>query len=295
MLFLIGSIILTSYLTLSFKVIERLRLNNLQVIVFNYITCVITGSLVNGSFPINITNLQTAWFPWACVMGTVFILLFNLIGFCAQRISVAVTSVANKLSLVIPFIFSLYLYNEHATAMKITGIVLALVAVFMTCYRKGDNTRGGVKASKVILYLLPLLLFIGSGLLDTMIKYVEQKFLNDNNKNDFLISVFFMAALIGVLSLVVQRLVSIRKTRLQLKAVGMGIAIGIPNYFSIWCLVQVLKLYEGNSSAIIPINNMGIVLFSAVVAWWLFKERLSKINWAGVLLSIIAICLIAYG
>ena len=292
MLFLIGSIILTSYLTLSFKIVERLRLNNLQVIVFNYITCVITGSVVDGNFPVNRTNIDSDWFPWACLMGTVFILLLNLIGYCAQRIGVAVTSVANKLSLVIPFLFSLYLYNEEGTIMKIAGIILALVAVFMTCYRESEVSRRQ-KSNRHIFYLVPFFLFIGSGLLDTMIKYVEYKFLNESNKNDYLISAFFMAAVIGILMLIAQRFTT--EKRIEMKAIAMGIAIGIPNYFSLWCLIRVLKFYHGNSSAIIPINNMGIVLFSSLVAWWLFKEKLSKVNWAGVLLSVIAICLIAYG
>ena len=57
----------------------------------------------------------------------------------------------------------------------------------------------------------------------------------------------------------------------------------------------VLKQYAGNSSAIIPINNMGIVLFSALAAWLLFKEKLSVTNWLGILLSAVAIALIAFG
>ncbi|MGN6494414.1 MAG: hypothetical protein ACTHLE_20650, partial [Agriterribacter sp.] len=61
----------------------------------------------------------------------------------------------------------------------------------------------------------------------------------------------------------------------------------------IWCLVKVLKDYSSNSSAIIPINNIGIVLTSAVVAWLLFKEKLSAINWMGILLAVIAIALIS--
>ena len=39
---------------------------------------------------------------------------------------------------------------------------------------------------------------------------------------------------------------------------------------------------------------MGIVLFSAVAAWLLFKEKLSLINWVGIVLSIVAIALIAF-
>ena len=64
MIYLIGSIVLTSYLLLSFKVIERFRIPAFQAIVFNYITCVVTGSLVNGSFPATAENLQQPWALW---------------------------------------------------------------------------------------------------------------------------------------------------------------------------------------------------------------------------------------
>ena len=40
---------------------------------------------------------------------------------------------------------------------------------------------------------------------------------------------------------------------------------------------------------------MGIVLFSAVAAWLLFKEKLSFLNWVGIGLAMAAIALIAYG
>ncbi|MCK9404357.1 MAG: hypothetical protein M0Q26_13280 [Chitinophagaceae bacterium] len=69
MFYLLGSIILSSYLTLAFKVCERYHVNIFQAIVFNYVTCVVTGSLVNGSFPVNAEVIQTPWFKWACVMG----------------------------------------------------------------------------------------------------------------------------------------------------------------------------------------------------------------------------------
>ncbi|MEP7279391.1 MAG: EamA family transporter [Bacteroidota bacterium] len=290
MLFLVGSIILTSYLTLSFKVTERLRINTFHAIVFNYITCVVTGSLFNRHFPINSAALQQAWFPWALLMGALFISIFNVIGFTTQQLGVSVASVANKLSLVIPFLFSLYLYNEKVTALKATGIVLALISVYLTV--KPEKKETGSKNGQWV-FVLPVLLFVGSGLLDTLVKYVQQRFLNGGNNNDFLITAFAGAASVGVVILLIQ-LITGRK-KFEYRAVLAGIAIGFPNYFSIWCLVEVLKQHRSNSSAIIPINNMGIVLFSAVTAWILFKEKLSVINWLGIVLAIGAIALIAFG
>lgn len=293
MLFLIGSIILSSWLTLSFKLLERFRINTFQAIVFNYITCVITGSIVNGAFPINVAAVQEPWFKWAMLMGAVFIVLFNVIAKTAQTMGVAIASVANKLSLVIPFLFSIVLYNEAATGLKIAGVLLALVAVVFTCWPSADHKEPSGKVVKPAYFLLPLFLFIGSGLLDTMIKYVETTFVNNSNQNAYLISSFAAAATIGSARLLIG--FTSGSIKFEPKAVLAGIIIGVPNYFSIWCLMHVLKAYAGNSSAIIPINNMGIVLFSTLVAFLLFNEKLSKLNWLGIILSIAAIALIAYG
>ena len=290
MLFLIGSIILTSYLTLSFKVVERLQISVFQTIVFNYVGCVVTGSVFSGYFPISVSTFSQPWFKWALLMGCSFIIIFNIVGFTTQKIGVAVASVANKLSMVIPFLFSVWLYNEKATTLKLLGIVLALVAVYLTM--KQEPAKQNKIISRWLLFL-PVILFISSGLLDTMIKYVEQRFLNESNNNEYLITAFASAATIGLTLLTL--LVMTGKQKFDYRAILAGFAVGIPNYFSIWCLLVVLKKYAGNSSAIIPINNMGIVLFSAVMAWILFREKLSIINWAGIILSLGAIALIAYG
>jgi uncharacterized membrane protein len=138
-----------------------------------------------------------------------------------------------------------------------------------------------------------VLLFAGSGLLDTLVKYTEQRFLDGSNNNDFLIAAFAGASLIGLITLLV--LVITGRQKFDYRAVIAGAAIGFPNYFSLWCLMAVLKEHAGNSSAIMPINNMGIVLFSAVAAWLFFKEKLSGINWLGIVLAIGAIALIAFG
>lgn len=291
MIYLIGSIVLTSYLTLSFKACEKYGVNVFQAIVFNYITCVITGSLVNGAFPIHMENIQTPWFGWAMIMGVMFVSIFNIVAITAQKNGVAVASVANKLSLIIPVILSVYLYQETVAGWKAVGVGLALVAVVLTCYTNAEKGHTAEKNKWV--YLLPLVLFISSGLLDALINHVQLTYVTAENNNDYLVSSFFSAATIGSLLLLIQLIR--RKQVFVWKNLLAGILIGIPNYFSIWCLVHFLQESPWQTSASIPVNNMGIVLFSAVVAWILFKERLTKINWFGILLSLVAIYLIAFG
>lgn len=295
MLFLIGSIFLSSYLTLAFKVCERYKIDLFQAIVFNYITCVVTGSFVNGSFPVNLDTMHLAWVQWGFAMGVLFISLFNLIGITAQKNGVAVATVANKLSLVIPVLFAVFLYGEVVAGFKLAGIVTALVAVVLTCYQPASagDSEGKAAPGIQLTYLLPFILFIGSGFLDSIINHVQKKYITESNSNAFLITGFFSAAFIGGIILISQLLR--KRETFAVKNLLAGILIGIPNYFSIWCLMKFLKTSPMQSSANIPVNNMGIVLFSSIVAWLFFKEKLSIINWLGIILSIAAIALIAFG
>jgi len=293
MFYLIGSIVLTSYLTLAFKVFERLKINVFQAIIFNYMTCVVTGSVVNGSFPVNAKVLAAPWFIWACMMGILFVTVFNTIAFVAQKIGVAVASVANKLSLIIPVTLSVYLYHETVAGGKLAGVVLGLIAVVFTCYQTKEQEAQKEASVRKWEYILPFALFIGSGLLDALINHVQKQYVTDENKNAYLISGFLSAGIIGSTLLLIQ--FGMGKQKFALKNLLAGIIIGIPNYFSIWCLVKFLQYSPWQSSAGIPVNNMGIVLFSTMAAWLLFKERLSKINWAGIALSVIAIYFIAFG
>ena len=293
MIFLLASIVRSSYLTLSFKALEKLGISSFQAIVFNYLACVVTGSFLAGELPLGNGLSGEPWLGWATVMGCFFIVLFNFIALTAQKLGVAVASVANKLSLVIPVLFSVYLYGERLGTWQVAGILVALAAVVLTSWPSENKRQRAIAHKSNWLFVMPVILFVGSGLLDTLVKYVEQGYLDDRNKNSFLIAAFGVAFLMGSAMLVLQLLTG--KEKFDPRAILAGVLIGVPNYFSIWCLVRVLKIFGTRSAAIIPINNMGIVLLSAVAAWLLFREHLSKVNLAGILLALLSIALIAYG
>ena len=124
-------------------------------------------------------------------------------------------------------------------------------------------------------------------------KYVQKNFLNETTRNLYLFILFLTSAAVGLVALPIY--LKIKKEPLDPRSMIAGIFIGIPNYFSIWFLIRVLKEFNNNSTAIIPINNMGIVLCSTLVAGLIFKEKLSIRNWSGIIISLAAIALIAFG
>lgn len=291
MLFLLIAILLNAYLSVSFKVFPRFKIDTLQSIVFNYCICVMTGSVFLGHFPISSESMQEGWFPWALLMGVSFVSIFNLMGYVTIKESVAVSTIANKLSLMIPVLFAVWLYGEQLTALKIAGVLLAIPAVWLSVRsRKGIPSKAG--------YFWPLLLFFGSGFLDTLVNFVTQKYFASGDtalqggQAAYLVHSFAAAATIGLLLLTY--LWSTGKRQFAWRNVLAGVIIGIPNYFSIYYLIRLLNSGFMDTSAAIPVVNIGVVLSASLVAILFFKESTSKQRLAGILLSIIAILMIAF-
>jgi drug/metabolite transporter (DMT)-like permease len=290
MLYLILTILLNVYLTVAFKIFQRLKIDTLQAIVVNYWVCVITGSIFLGHFPVQKTSFEQPWIFWSLVMGASFFTIFNLIGFCTKVDGITTTTIANKLSLVIPVGFALWLYGDLMTVTKAAGILIAFPAVYL-------STRTKDEQPKKMSLLLPFLLFIGSGLLDTLVNYVAHQYFTTGNdaadsanQSVYLIHTFFAAGTIG--TIIAGASVMMGKRTFAWKNVLGGIVLGIPNYFSIYFLFRLLQSGFLPGSAAIPVNNIGIVLVAALVAVLFFGEKANRVRILGMALSLIAIILI---
>ena len=58
-------------------------------------------------------------------------------------------------------------------------------------------------------------------------------------------------------------------------------------------MIRALRWDRFNSAATFTLNNVGVVLFSTLLAIVLFRERLSQKNWGGVVLAVLGIILVA--
>ncbi|MEP2935062.1 MAG: EamA family transporter [Gilvibacter sp.] len=287
MMYLILSIVSSTGILIVFKLFKRFNIDRLQAIVVNYIVACLCGFIAFDG-PLSIQQISQAdWFLPTAALGALFILIFYLMALTTQRAGLSVTSVAVKMSLVIPILFGLLFYKESANALKVIGIVLALVAVYLTSSRKEEGKQ--VTGASVL--VLPLLVFLGSGIIDTSIKFLEDSYVGEGEVPLFSSTVFGAAASLGILFLIVGKLRG--KVTFAWRNILGGIALGIPNYFSIYFLVQALRIPSLESSTVFTINNVAIVLFSTLVGISLFKEKLSPKNWFGILLAVVSIVLVA--
>lgn len=290
MIYLLAVILLNTYLSVLFKLFPRFRVDTLQAIVVNYWTCVVTGSLFLGDFPVSAASVGRAWFPWALFMGLCFISIFNLIAYCTRHHGITATTIANKLSLVIPALFSIFYYGEtQGWPLKSIGIALALPAVYLATQRNGEGEPHDARSS----FLWLVLLFLGSGMLDTLVNYVQATHLpTPTDQATYTIHVFLTAALAGTVIVLVLALD--KKIQLHPRNLLAGILLGVPNYFSIYLLIRLLNSRFLQSSAAIPVSNIGVVVSSSLAAILLFREKAGPKRWLGLVLAVLAIFLIAY-
>ncbi len=286
MIALLLSVLSSTLIFVAFKLFSRFKINTLHAIVVNYITACILGLILQeGEFKISET-IQNNWFPYALGLGFLFIIVFNLMALTTQRSGLSVVSVATKMSVVIPVVFGIVYYNESLGFLKLAGIILALIAVYLASIK---TTDGLAIKTKNLIY--PILVFLGSGVIDSTIKFLEGAFVAKEDVPLFSASIFAAAGTIGFLMIVINAFRG--KFQFNVKDVIGGFALGIPNYFSIYFLVQALRSGILESSGIFTINNVAIVMASTLVGILLFKEKLLPKNWLGIILAIAGIVLIA--
>ena len=203
----------------------------------------------------------------------------------SQKNGVSVASVAGKMSVVIPVFFGIFLYNESFSFLKITGIFIVLIAVYLTSFKEEKSI------SQKNTLLFPVLLFLGSGTIDTVFKYIEINFVSKEDVSIFSGSLFGIAAIVGCLFLLIQQIK--QPTLFGIKNLIAGILLGVPNYFSIIFLIKSLQTRGFESSMLFTINNVGIVVLSTIFGVILFKEHFSLKNKIGIALAIFGIIMVA--
>ena len=280
MIYLALSVLSSTAIFVLFKLFDKRNVNTLQAIVVNYITASSCGLLFYDQDLSSTDFIASTWFYAALALGFLFISIFNVMALTAQKNGLSVASVASKMSVIIPVLFGIIIYEESVGLQKIAGILLALVAVYLTSVKP----KGDVVLTKSI--YLPIILFLGSGVIDTSVNH----FAPDGKMPLFLAIIFASAGIIGIITVLLKKMNSQQK--LDRKSIPFGFALGIVNYGSMYFLLKALRVEGYESSSVFTINNVAIVAVSCLAGLLLFKELISKKNWMGILIALVSIILV---
>lgn len=282
MLYLFATILVTSLLFILLKIFSDQGKNTFQIIAINYLVCTVTGILFNYDTIIqDIENAPTMGIVFGLIIGSCFFPSFNFIGYSINKSGITPTTLANKLSMLMPISYSILLGKSPLNAYAIASLVLGILAIYYITYTPSHEKNN---------WLFPIVVFLIGGVLDIFIYETNESYVAPNFTGTFTTILFFSSCVIGLISLSYTSLVY--KQTIKWNVLVAGVLLGLPNYFSIYFLIHTLDTFNGNGGFVYPIINIGIILITTFFSILYFKNALSKKQWLGVLLSVVSICLV---
>ena len=286
-IYLLIAVFCSSLLTIIFKYFQKYKIHTSSAIVFNYFAA---SSLAFGfahHSPSLSTYLSSNWAIPAVILGILFITLFNVLAFASQNIGVAEANIANKTTFIFPALVGMIYFGELVNGAKIIGVLMAVAAIY---YSAKDKQQGEIHAGKAAGLIATL--FVGGGMLDLLLSFTTEYWVEEHQVGLFTGYGFLMAAIFGTFNWLLQFFKG--TAVLQRKDIVGGLLLGIPNYFSIYFFLLALKSTDLESSVVFPVINMGTIIFASLFSWLLFEKRIKRNKFLAISLAILAIVLISW-
>ncbi len=186
------------------------------------------------------------------------------------------------------------------------GLVLAVMAVGLSTYKKAEaknddqqvvegTAMPAVAATRRVgaNVLLPVAVFLFYGATNTMINYMNLRYIPSADKTVQVTLTMVVGAIAAGLLMLVVRLVQGKETFQARSLIG-AVTLGVPNFLSFYTLLLALSAFGGNGAFVYPLYNIGVILLAALIAAFFFRERLTSANKIGLALAVLAIGLISW-
>ncbi|MDT3696824.1 MAG: EamA family transporter [Ignavibacterium sp.] len=278
MIYLILTIICSSSLALILKYGSVRKTNTMLLINGNYLTASVfaLGIIIfKGGFNF---SLNTALF--AAILGVIFAETFVIYSKAISFAGTALATVSARLSIIIPVIFSIVLFDEKPNQNMIAGFILVLLTLFLfyLSLKNHDSVANSVKK-----YFYLFLLLIGIGVVDFSMKIFERTF-DIAEKETFVFLIFFFAFLYTL-----TRILS-AKVKFDKQTYTIGLVLGLPNVLTIHFLLAALLTLP--AIIVFPVQNIGVILLTAIGAYIFWKEKINLFGKIALIVGIAAIILL---
>ena len=278
MLFLILSIICSVTVGVLFKVSRQFSGSSIQIVAWNYVFALIFCYFF---FSPDLKDFGTSapwkiYVPIGILLPTVFLFLAASI----KQVGIVKTDAAQRLSLFIPIIAAWLLFKEDFNILKILALLIGFPALLLILAKPSQNTKNK--------WLYPALVLLGFGVIDILFKQIALYTTLPYTTSLFV--VFGIALLIMIAAVIYDVIVA--KVQLSVKNILFGGLVGVFNFGNILFYLKAHKAFSENPSTVFAGMNMGVIVLGSLVGIFFFKEKLTKMNFAGVFLALIAIILI---
>lgn len=280
MIFLLISIVASVAVSVWLKISRSHHLSTEQMVAFNYIvTSLLTIIFLKPDGNSFIAILPNIWL--FILLGLLLPSVFVVMGRAVAHSGIVKSDAAQRLSLFLPILAAFTLFGETVSNNRIIGVILAFAAIICLLW-KDENRQSQPITDKHTSFLL-LGVWMGYGIIDILFKQLSK---TGAAFSGSLLITFILAGILMFAYLF------IKKTTWHKPSMLGGLLLGILNFVNILFYVKAHQIFRENPTLVFAGMNMGVIVLGTLTGAWFFRERINKINAAGIVLALLAmICL----
>lgn len=276
MIYLLGSILASVTVSILLKLARKNKIDIAQAIAMNYpIALLLSFFFLKPNF--THFNLEKGW-EYFALLGFLLPSIFIVMGKAVQQHGIVKADTAQRLSLIVGLIFSFVVWKEDLDWVKIIGITIALVSLFLILFKEKNKRKQGSNP------LILLLVWIGFGAIDILFKLISQ-----TTGNDFAITLVFSFAIASIL---IFGYLLASKTKFKTSSILAGILLGGLNFTNIFTYIKAHQVLNENPSLVFTGMNIGVISLASIIGGLFFKEKISYWNFMGIALAILSIIIL---
>lgn len=278
--FLITAMMCSSSVNLTFAYAKSKGMDTLHVTFFNYLAAFALSAFI---FMRNITASASyltvladqAFLPiFAAYTGVIYLTCFLGIQFSVIKNGPSITTMFNRLGMIVPVAVSIVIFNEMPTPFRWIGIILAIVALIAYSYDRGFQFNG-----------LLFTVFVLGGAAELSNKLFSALF-DESFKPFYLLIVFGTCTIITVFILKFRS----HKGSITGKEIQAGIFLGTANFSTAFFILKSLVALP--STIVYPSLSVGVILITALVSKLFFGEVFTRKVCFVLLLTIVSLIFI---
>ncbi|KIO77780.1 transporter [Pedobacter lusitanus] len=279
MIYILLSISCSVTVAVLLKLAKRYNIHVLQAVMWNYMTAIILSYIF---FRPELQEITAVPSVLTIAIGVLLPAILLIFAASVRNIGIVKSDIAQRLSLFIPIMASLYVFGENFSGLKVAGLIVGFTAIILTLYRQST-----VKADTGS-YIYPILVFIGFGVIDVMFKKLA---LDKSIPYTSSLMVIFCISFV-IAAMILGYIVLVKKKKVELINFICGVVLGCFNFGNILFYMKAHRAMASNPSTVFAASNMGVIILGSIVGIILFKEKVSKLNYIGISMALAAILLI---
>lgn len=284
--FLLLSIVLSVSVSVLLKLARRFDLDIRQAIAVNYLVAALLTAVLLQPDPVSLLHTHLSTLGLLLLLGAGLPAMFWVLALAVSRTGVVRTDAAMRLSLLLPLIAAFTVFGEPLNWGKGLGVLVGLVAIALIVMRRRSPASDTQPAWSGLL----LLVFVGMGVIDILFKLMAR--LSQASSSSVLLTAFMLAAALSLLA--VGRLYARGKAQWRWRHLVAGLVLGVLNFANIVFYIQAHRALPANPALVFAAMNIGVIVLATLVGTLAFRERLGRVNIAGLMLAVIAVVILAH-